>query len=69
MDPNMLAKMNFQQQLCQNLIPEGSSDGRSSVMNAWLIIYWIMGRSQSSQNRRLSPKEACLEPKPLTLRG
>jgi IMP cyclohydrolase len=53
MDPNKLAAMNFQQQLCQNPYPgRGLVIGQSSVDDAWLIIYWIMGRSQSSQNRR-----------------
>jgi IMP cyclohydrolase len=47
------AKQNFERHIRQNSYPgRGLVLGRSSVKDAWLQVYWIMGRSQHSQNRR-----------------
>lgn len=47
------AETNFEKGLHQNPYPgRGLVVGRSSVDSAWLILYWIMGRSAESQNRR-----------------
>ena len=48
-----IAQANFDRHIGQNPYPgRGLVVGRSSVDDAWLQIYWIMGRSQHSQNRR-----------------
>jgi hypothetical protein len=48
-----VAEGNFERHIRQNAYPgRGLVVGRSSVDDAWLMIYWIMGRSQHSQNRR-----------------
>jgi IMP cyclohydrolase len=53
MDPKQVAQANFERHIRQNSYPgRGLIIGRSSVEDAWLQIYWIMGRSQHSQNRR-----------------
>src|SRR5215472_13479580 len=39
--------------------------GRSSTEDAWLIIYWIMGRSASSRNRRFVAAGTTLRTEPL----
>jgi IMP cyclohydrolase len=53
MDITQVAKQNLDRHIRQNSYPgRGLVIGRSSVENAWLQIYFIMGRSQHSQNRR-----------------
>ncbi|MSP11934.1 MAG: inosine monophosphate cyclohydrolase [Chloroflexi bacterium] len=48
-----LAQKNFDCHLQQNSYPgRGLTIGRASSGNAWMIIYWIMGRSANSRNRR-----------------
>jgi hypothetical protein len=48
-----LAAANFTRHLKQNAYPgRGLVVGRSSVETAWLMVYWIMGRSAHSRNRR-----------------
>ncbi|MBN1219313.1 MAG: inosine monophosphate cyclohydrolase [Anaerolineae bacterium] len=48
-----IAEQNFENHLKQNSYPgRGLVVGRSSVAEAWLMIYWIMGRSQHSRNRK-----------------
>ncbi|HTI13337.1 MAG TPA: IMP cyclohydrolase [Dictyobacter sp.] len=52
MDSSAIASANFEQ-LRKNPYPgRGLVIGRSSVDDAWLMIYWIMGRSASSRNRK-----------------
>jgi hypothetical protein len=47
------ANENFEKHIRDNAYPgRGLVVGRSSVGDAWLQIYWIMGRSAHSQNRR-----------------
>jgi IMP cyclohydrolase len=66
MEPNKLAEMNFQRHLRQNPYPgRGLVIGRSSVEDAWLIIYWIMGRSKNSQNRRFVVEGGLLRTEPI----
>ncbi|ETW92849.1 MAG: Inosine monophosphate cyclohydrolase [Candidatus Entotheonella factor] len=49
-----IAAANFDRHLVHNAYPgRGLVVGRSSVEDAWLMIYWIMGRSEHSRNRRL----------------
>ncbi len=53
MDARSLARGTFDRQLAANPYPgRGLVIGRS-VENEWLILYWIMGRSAQSRNRRL----------------
>ncbi|MBN1643089.1 MAG: inosine monophosphate cyclohydrolase [Anaerolineae bacterium] len=47
-----LAQRDFQKHIRDNPYPgRGLVIGRSSVSDAWLQVYWIMGRSTHSQNR------------------
>ena len=65
MEPNKFADMNFQRQLRQNSYPgRGLVIGRSSE-DAWIIIYWIMGRSKNSQNRRFVAEGGLLRTEPV----
>jgi IMP cyclohydrolase len=53
MEVQHFAEQNFERHIRQNTYPgRGLVIGRSSVEDAWLQIYWIMGRSPHSQNRR-----------------
>jgi IMP cyclohydrolase len=53
MDVTQVAKQNFERHVRQNSYPgRGIVIGRSSSDDTWLQIYWIMGRSQHSRNRR-----------------
>jgi IMP cyclohydrolase len=52
--------------LRQNSYPgRGLVVGRSSVEDAWLFVYWIMGRSAHSQNRRFVADESVLRTEPV----
>ncbi len=52
MDASAVATANLER-LRKNPYPgRGLVIGRSSVEDAWLIIYWIMGRSAGSRNRK-----------------
>jgi hypothetical protein len=47
------AKANLSRHLRQNRYPgRGLVVGRASTDDAWVIVYWIMGRSAHSRNRR-----------------
>ena len=69
MQAQQIAETNFNH-LRQNSYPgRGLVVGQSSAQDAWLMIYWIMGRSASSRNRkfvaegeslRTEPVDACL---------
>jgi len=51
-DPASLAKASFARHLEQNPYPgRGLVLGRASSGDAWLQVYWIMGRSPNSRNR------------------
>ena len=50
---NPIAQQTFVRHIQENRYPgRGLIVGHSSVEEAWLIVYWIMGRSAHSQNRR-----------------
>ncbi|GLV59527.1 hypothetical protein KDH_63530 [Dictyobacter sp. S3.2.2.5] len=68
MDANALAAANFEL-LRNNPYPgRGLVIGRSSVEDAWLMIYWIMGRSASSRNRRFVAAGTTLRTEPIDTR-
>jgi hypothetical protein len=61
-----VAEANLDRHIRQNAYPgRGLVVGRSSVEDAWLMIYWIMGRSAHSQNRRFVAEGAVLRTEPL----
>jgi hypothetical protein len=52
-DLHAAAKRTFGERLEQNPYPgRGLAVGRSAAGDAWLEVYWIMGRSENSRNRR-----------------
>ncbi len=56
-----IAEQNFERHIRRNRYPgRGLAVGRSSVEDAWLMIYWIMGRSDNSRNRRFAAEEGGL---------
>ncbi len=58
MEVFQIAQANFERHIRQNHYPgRGLVVGRSSVEDAWLMIYWIMGRSDNSRNRRFVAEE------------
>ncbi len=66
MNPIELANANFDQSLRQNPYPgRGLVIGRSSAEDAWLLIYWIMGRSTNSRNRRFVAEGPVLRTAPV----
>lgn len=53
-DAVQMAASNFDTHLRQNPYPgRGLVLGRSSVDQGWVMLYWLMGRSAQSRNRRL----------------
>ena len=53
MQAHEIAAANFARHLQQNTYPgRGFVLGRSSIDASWLMVYWIMGRSSQSRNRR-----------------
>jgi len=61
-----VAKKNFEQHLIQNVYPgRGLVIGRTSKENVWVIIYWIMGRSAHSQNRKFVVEDSSLKTEPV----
>ncbi len=61
-----VANTNFEQHLRQNSYPgRGLVVGRSTENDDWLLIYWIMGRSRNSQNRRFVIKGTTLRTEPV----
>jgi IMP cyclohydrolase len=68
MDASDIAKANFEL-LHKNPYPgRGLIIGRSSVDDAWLMIYWIMGRSASSRNRKFVVAGNTLRTEPIDTR-
>jgi IMP cyclohydrolase len=62
-----LAARNFQQCLQQNPYPgRGLVIGRASE-DTWLILYWIMGRSTNSRNRRFVAEGGTLRTEPVDM--
>jgi IMP cyclohydrolase len=61
-----VAQQNFERHIRRNSYPgRGLLIGRSSVEDAWLQIYWIMGRSQHSQNRRFVVEGSMMRTEPV----
>ena len=62
-----IAQSNFEERLSNNPYPgRGLVLGRSDE-NTWVIIYWIMGRSTNSRNRRFVVEGATLRTEPVDL--
>src|SRR5579871_4654680 len=52
------AAAQLQQSICSNPYPgRGLLVGRSATLEDWLLVYWIMGRSEQSRNRRFSANQ------------
>jgi hypothetical protein len=61
-----IAERNFDRHLRHNSYPgRGLVVGRSSTEEAWLLVYWIMGRSAHSQNRRFVAQGSVLRTEPV----
>ena len=61
-----IASTNFDAHLRHNPYPgRGLVIGLSSNSNAWFIIYWIMGRSTQSRNRRFVAIDGTLRTEPV----
>jgi IMP cyclohydrolase len=66
MDAKPIAEQNFERHIRRNAYPgRGLVIGRSSAGDAWLQIYWIMGRSQHSQNRRFVVEGGSMRTEPV----
>lgn len=66
MHPQEIAQATFESHIRQNRYPgRGLVVGRASAEDAWLIVYWIMGRSAHSQNRRFVTEDAVLRTVPV----
>jgi IMP cyclohydrolase len=65
-DTMTIASQNLNRHIRQNSYPgRGLVIGRSSAGDAWLQIYWIMGRSQHSQNRRFVVDGSAMRTEPV----
>ncbi|MFL7808162.1 MAG: IMP cyclohydrolase, partial [Anaerolineae bacterium] len=61
-----IAEHNFQRHIKDNRYPgRGLVIGRASMDEAWLQVYWIMGRSVHSQNRRFVVEGSTLRTEPV----
>jgi len=70
MDIYPFAQRQFDEHLKSNRYPgRGLVIGRSDTEAAWLQIYWIMGRSASSQNRRFVAVGPTLRTEPIDPKG
>jgi IMP cyclohydrolase len=66
MNPTERAELNFDAHLARNPYPgRGLVVGRSSDDRAWLLVYFIMGRSDHSRNRRFVADGAVLRTEPV----
>jgi hypothetical protein len=64
-DLNARAEANLERHLKQNPYPgRGLVIGRAGGGDAWLLVYWIMGRSASSQSRRFVAEGGVLRTEP-----
>jgi IMP cyclohydrolase len=65
MEARDIARRSFEDHIRNNRYPgRGLVIGRSSVEDAWLILYWIMGRSENSRNRRFVAEGTTLRTAP-----
>ncbi len=61
-----IASANFDRHLVHNTYPgRGLVVGRASQTDAWIMIYWIMGRSEHSRNRRFVVEGDMLRTEPV----
>lgn len=68
MNPDERAKDNFESHLEHNPYPgRGLVVGRSSDDRAWLFVYFIMGRSTHSRNRRFVKEGTVLRTEPVDM--
>lgn len=66
MDANTIAQTNFATHLQHNQYPgRGLVVGRAALEDAWLIVYWIMGRSAASRNRQFVVEGTTLRTEPI----
>ena len=66
MDAAHLAASHFERHLRQNPYPgRGLVVGRSSVDPGWVMLYWVMGRSANSRNRRFVAEGGTLRTVPV----
>ena len=66
MDLHAAAKRAFAERIEQNPYPgRGLALGRAASGDAWLAVYWIMGRSENSRNRRFVADGATLRTEPV----
>ena len=69
MQSQEIAKANLERHIRQNPYPgRGLIVGRSSAQDAWLMIYWIMGRSVNSRNRKFVAEGGTLRTEPVDAR-
>ncbi len=62
------AVQNFEQHIRRNVYPgRGIVIGTSSVEDGWIQVYWIMGRSENSRNRRFVSNMGQLRTEPVDL--
>jgi IMP cyclohydrolase len=66
MDFTKIASLNFNQHLINNPSPgRGLIIGKSDDNQNWVLIYWIMGRSPNSRNRRFISEGGILRTEPI----
>jgi IMP cyclohydrolase len=66
MDAAHIATHNFETHLHQNPYPgRGLVVGRATVEQGWVMLYWIMGRSAHSRNRRFVVEDGTLRTAPV----
>jgi IMP cyclohydrolase len=65
-DAHMLATTNFDTHIRRNSYPgRGLVIGHASDSDTWLMIYWIMGRSAQSRNRKFVAMDGTLSTEPV----
>src|SRR5262245_12058419 len=68
MHANTIAGANFERHIQHNRYPgRGLVVGKSALEDAWYILYWIMGRSENSRNRRFVADGAVLRTEPVDM--
>ena len=66
MNVPQIADQNLERHIRQNPYPgRGLVVGRASSDDTWLMVYWIMGRSENSRNRRFVAEGGMLKTEPV----
>ncbi len=66
LDAHEIANHNFEKYLKQQAYPgRGLVVGRSEDATSWFILYWLMGRSEHSRNRRFVVEGSVLRTEPV----